>query len=294
MNSLPVSVTTLPTTVNKFLSPPFLATSRLMEHVSFPILSSQTGPLNKIQSHDDTCPRPSQSCRLFFFSPWKRRTFSCPLSYQPSTPSFSNPATITNDEAGAPWSRHHRPHAQLRRLRSLSSRQRLRSCFWGWRHRLCSRGLSAWHQLFRHLSVSKFLVSSSVWFPGNLGMGMRKGKEKEKYDVFLKVGVLSVGWLGKCVWLLMNCREGRELECFYFSFFPLFGTGECLSLHSPELNANCLDQWRWAFDFRDQENQNFRTCSVAPREILSLSKNRKNQNQNQTKPKHFWYENKFS
>lgn len=41
--------------------------------------------------------------------------------------------------------------------------------------------------------MSKFLVSSSVWFPGNLGMGMRKGKEKEKYDVFLKVGVLSVG-----------------------------------------------------------------------------------------------------
>lgn len=72
MNSLPVSVTTLPTTVNKFLSPSFLATSRLMEHVSFPILSSQTGPLNKIQSHDDTCPRPSQSCRLFFFfSPGK-------------------------------------------------------------------------------------------------------------------------------------------------------------------------------------------------------------------------------
>ena len=59
---------------------------------------------------------------------------------------------------------------------------------------------------------------------------------RETHDVFQKFYVLSVGYLGKCLWLLMNCREEKELECLNFRFFfLLFGHGECVNL-STQLN----------------------------------------------------------
>ena len=78
MNSLPVSVTTLPTTVNKFLSPSFLATSRLMEHVSFPILSSQTGPLNKYPIPWWHVPSSITVLSIILFSPLERADIFLP------------------------------------------------------------------------------------------------------------------------------------------------------------------------------------------------------------------------
>ena len=51
--------------------------------------------------------------------------------------------------------------------------------------------------------------------------GNRNGMDerRETYDVFQKFYVLSVGYLGKCLWLLMNCRKEKELECLNFRFF---------------------------------------------------------------------------
>ena len=61
----------------------------------------------------------------------------------------------------------------------------------------------------------------------------------------MNFSVLSVGYLGKCLWSLMNCRKEKELECWNFGFFFVVWTGRiCKSLHSHELNANCLAQWR--------------------------------------------------
>ena len=60
---------------------------------------------------------------------------------------------------------------------------------------------------------------------------------RETHDVFQKFYVLSVGYLGKCLWLLLNYRKEKELEClnFRFFFFPLFGHEECVNL-STHLN----------------------------------------------------------
>ena len=59
---------------------------------------------------------------------------------------------------------------------------------------------------------------------------------REIHDVFQKFSVLSVGYLRKCHWLLMNCRKEKELECLNFRFFfLLFGREECVNL-STHLN----------------------------------------------------------
>ena len=47
----------------------------------------------------------------------------------------------------------------------------------------------------------------------------------------MNFSVLSVAYLGKCLWSLMNCRKEKELECLNFGFFfPLFGQGEFVNL----------------------------------------------------------------
>ena len=79
---------------------------------------------------------------------------------------------------------------------------------------------------------------------------------RETHDVFQKFSVLSVRYLGKCLWLLMNCRKEKELEYLNFRFFfPVVWTRRmCKSLHSPKLNVNCLDQGRWGFVSCDEGN----------------------------------------
>ena len=47
----------------------------------------------------------------------------------------------------------------------------------------------------------------------------------------MNFSVFSVGYLGKCLWSLMNCRKEKELECLNFGFFfSLFGQGEFVNL----------------------------------------------------------------
>ena len=35
----------------------------------------------------------------------------------------------------------------------------------------------------------------------------------------MNFSVLSAGYLGKCLWYMMNCRKEKELECLNFGFF---------------------------------------------------------------------------
>ena len=61
----------------------------------------------------------------------------------------------------------------------------------------------------------------------------------------MKFFVLTVGYLGKCLWSLMNCRKERIRMFEFWVFFPVVWTGRiCKSLHSHEVNANCLARWR--------------------------------------------------
>ena len=46
---------------------------------------------------------------------------------------------------------------------------------------------------------------------------MEKGREKITFDFFY-VAVLSVGYLGNDIWLLMHYKKGRELECSSFKY----------------------------------------------------------------------------